>query len=115
MCIRDSHKIEDHKGICSKLHGHTYIVEVGVSAKKLDELNMVVEFETIEKLLLDILQMLDHKYLNEALNERNVTAEFLAYFIYRELSKRLPKNVKLVVVRVFENPNYWAEVIDSDR
>jgi len=110
-----AHKVARHLGKCRELHGHTYIVEVAVSSREVNELNMVIDFEELRSKLSEVLKIIDHKYLNEVLQEENVTAEFLALFIYRELSKRLPQGIKLAVVRVYENPDYWAEVMCNDR
>jgi len=110
-----AHRITHHLGKCKELHGHTYIVEIAVSSESLNKLNMVIDFENLRNKLSEVLRIIDHKYLNEVLQEDDVTAEFLALFIYKELSKKLPEGIKLTVVRVYENPDYWAEVVNDDR
>jgi len=73
---------------CGRMHGHNWIIEVEVQAEKLDDNGMVVDFSLIS----EVVKKLDHKNLNETLNETlpidiNPTAENIATWIATELYK----------------------------
>src|SRR3972149_2741585 len=52
-----AHRIRGHAGKCAYLHGHTYHLEVTVTAEALDPLGMVMDFddlgEVVRKAVLD--------------------------------------------------------------
>ncbi|MEM3980333.1 MAG: 6-carboxytetrahydropterin synthase QueD, partial [Ignisphaera sp.] len=84
-----AHRIEDYSGRCSSIHGHTYLVEVVVEGS-LNSLNMVIDVDVLKKTVEEVISLLDHRYVNEVLNKRNVTMELLASWIMAEVSRRLP-------------------------
>ena len=49
-------------GACSKVHGHTYFVNVTVAGNELDESGFLVNFSQIKKLIHD---RFDHSLLND--------------------------------------------------
>ena len=110
-----AHFIKDHQGRCSREHGHRFEVEVVLEGKKLDSMNMLVDFSFIKntlKVLLD--NKLDHWQLNQTLEENNVTAEFLAKWIYDMIDNTYwAEGVELSSVTVWESPdccvNYYGD------
>jgi 6-pyruvoyl-tetrahydropterin synthase len=51
---------------------------------------MLMDFSAVKQAMKDIIdELLDHYDLNEQLAEPNVTAEYLAKFLYLELSRKL--------------------------
>lgn len=104
-----AHRIEDYPGKCSSIHGHTYLVEVMVEGS-LDNLNMVIDVEALKRIVEEVVSLLDHRYVNEVLNERNVTMELLASWILAELSHRLPSGVSIIRVSVCESEKACAIV-----
>ena len=52
----------DEAGKCSKVHGHTYFVNITVAGNELDNSGFLVNFSHIKKLIHD---RLDHSVLNE--------------------------------------------------
>lgn len=113
VCVRSSfsaaHRVEDHPGECRELHGHNYVVELCVSGE-LNEMNMVMDFADLKRVLRDVLKRLDHKFLNEVMGERNATVELIALYLWREVRKRIPKGLRLRRIRVFESEDQWAEI-----
>ena len=117
-----AHHIRDYLGKCSREHGHRWEVEEVLEGTKLNSKNMLVDFASVKKMLEDLVDAkLDHWNLNKTLTEPNVTAEYLARWIYRELEDLLhavsttpPLNheirdavvrgLKLVSVTVWESP-----------
>ncbi len=101
-----AHNLRNYQGKCSRLHGHNWKVEVTVRGDKLDELGMIIDFTALKAEVKQIVDRLDHYYLNEltAFQERNPTAEHIAKYIYEELVGLLPKhNVVLYQVKVWES------------
>lgn len=47
--IDAGHRVKGHESKCSHVHGHTYAVEVEVSAPRLDHLGRVVDFSIISQ------------------------------------------------------------------
>jgi len=103
-----AHNIRGYEGACENLHGHNWRVEAAVSSKTLDSLGMVHDFKVLKSMLKDVLDPLDHKYLNEVppFDKLNATAENIARHIFRELKKALKKKdrrLKVSRVRVWES------------
>jgi 6-pyruvoyltetrahydropterin/6-carboxytetrahydropterin synthase len=46
-----AHRILGHAGKCAYLHGHTYRIEVTVSAPALDRLGMVIDFDDLRAMV----------------------------------------------------------------
>ncbi|MGB8779896.1 MAG: 6-carboxytetrahydropterin synthase QueD [Candidatus Bathyarchaeia archaeon] len=107
-----AHKLVGYKGKCSKLHGHTWKVEVFVIGEKPDNIGILVDFKTLKKNLCQITEKLDHSYLNHFKDIGNPTSENISRYIYRNL-KDLPESVRLEKVRVWESTNSWCEYFQS--
>ncbi len=86
-----AHTLRDYPGACSRLHGHNWKVEVEVVASALDAVGMGIDFKAIKRATQDVLEGLDHQHLNEIppFDEINPTAENIAAYLHRELSKTL--------------------------
>lgn len=96
-----AHFLRGYPGACKQMHGHTWRVEVTITAEKLDELGLVLDFREIKKKLKEFLAPMDHTCLNElpAFAQANPTTENLAKYIYQEFGKRCaPFKVKKVQV-----------------
>jgi len=76
-------------GECSRLHGHTWDVEVTIVGHTLDHIGIVYDFKTLRDDLARVLEPLDHGYLNDVppFDAMNPTAENLARHIYGQLSE----------------------------
>lgn len=111
-----AHYIRDYQGKCSREHGHRWEVEVEVEGRELHGANMLIDFVLVKdalKALLD--EKLDHYQLNEVLCEANVTAEFLAKWIYdRMLRIEYEKGLRLARVTVWESPDCCVEYRGDD-
>jgi 6-pyruvoyltetrahydropterin/6-carboxytetrahydropterin synthase len=107
-----AHQLAGYKGKCSKLHGHTWKVEVFVLGKELDKIGMLADFGAIKEKLREITEKLDHTFLNDSKEIGNPTSENLARYIFQSLND-LPKFVRLEKVRVWESPKSWSEYYDS--
>ncbi|HNZ88259.1 MAG TPA: 6-carboxytetrahydropterin synthase QueD [Candidatus Cloacimonas acidaminovorans] len=101
-----AHLLRGYEGACSKLHGHNWKVRVCVKTKEQDEIGMAMDFGVLKTILSNILNNLDHSYLNEIVpfTERNPTSENLAKYIYECIEKELQdKPVAISEVEVYES------------
>ncbi len=119
---------------CLRIHGHTYNVDVEIWGE-LNENGMVFDFNHLSNLV----KRLDHRILvsekwvvdprdgrvvvekngkrlelpeNEVviLDKPNVTAEYIAEWFAERVAEKAGKNVKKILVRVWEDPRSYAEV-----
>lgn len=86
-----AHTLREYPGACSRMHGHNWKVELEAVATKLDDVGMGVDFKQMKKIAREVGDRLDHRYLNEIepFTEINPTAENIAAYLYREISKQL--------------------------
>jgi len=109
-----AHRLPDYPDRCSRLHGHSWVVEVSVSGTKLDENGMLIDFKEVKKHVGEVIDGLDHQYLNELEvfsqpgEETNPTAENIARYIYNCLKDVFKPGLKLTGVRVWESSDTCA-------
>jgi 6-pyruvoyltetrahydropterin/6-carboxytetrahydropterin synthase len=109
--ISSAHFIKGYPGKCANMHGHNYMVEVGVEGP-LDKTGMVIDFSILKSFLHEIEEEFDHKIVNNVLGEQ-ATAERMAQYIFDKLKEKitfLSSKLKLSFVRVYETPDSYAEV-----
>lgn len=84
-----AHKLRDYHGKCENLHGHNWLVEVSVSSERLNKTGFVVDFKDLKSALANVLNLLDHGYLNEVeyFKKVNPTSENIARFIFDKLKE----------------------------
>ncbi|VAX11558.1 6-carboxytetrahydropterin synthase @ Queuosine biosynthesis QueD, PTPS-I [hydrothermal vent metagenome] len=90
-----AHHLRGYEGPCSRVHGHNWKVEVQVSASKLDEIGMGLDFKLIKQATNKLIDRLDHQDLNALppFDQLNPTAENIAAYLYSELSATLNTDV----------------------
>lgn len=100
-----AHNLRGYEGLCENLHGHNWTVEAIVRSPVLNDLGMVMDFKDLKGALGEIMELLDHKYLNdvEPFDKENPTTERLARFICEELEPKLPGHVSVQQVRIWES------------
>jgi 6-pyruvoyltetrahydropterin/6-carboxytetrahydropterin synthase len=76
---------------CEGLHGHNWKIEVYLTADKLDEAGVVMDFGEIKNHLRQIMARLDHRFLNELdmFQDRQPSSERIAAYIAAELQKQI--------------------------
>ena len=60
-----AHLLKEIGGKCEELHGHNFLVEVSVKAESLNEEGLLIDFRVVKRWTDEVLEALDHKYLNE--------------------------------------------------
>jgi 6-pyruvoyltetrahydropterin/6-carboxytetrahydropterin synthase len=89
------HLPKTHK--CSRLHGHSFKVEIVVAGEVDPKLGWVMDYADIGEAFKPALQKLDHFYLNEIPGLENPTSENIAIWIWKHLKPRLPQLTEIVV------------------
>jgi 6-pyruvoyltetrahydropterin/6-carboxytetrahydropterin synthase len=87
------------------MHGHNWKVEVEVSGNVLNNVGMVLDFKDIRNSTNDIVNKLDHRFLNDLkpFKEINPTAENIAKYIFLELSEVVNNNeTKIKSIKLWE-------------
>ncbi|MHB1444321.1 MAG: 6-carboxytetrahydropterin synthase QueD [Acidimicrobiales bacterium] len=88
--VPDGHK-------CRRLHGHSYRIEIHVSGEVEETTGMVMDFADVAAAVEPVVELLDHRYLNEIDGLDNPTSENLARWLWARLASRLP--LSRIVVR----------------
>ncbi len=98
-CFSAAHNLRGYKGNCEELHGHNWKIEVTVASNTLDKSGMVVDFRELRAKLSEVLETLDHKYLNNltCFKEINPTSENVAKYIYDHMKSGF-YNIKSITV-----------------
>jgi len=101
-----AHNLLNYCGQCENLHGHNWKIEVVVRGHTLDQSGMLLDFKVLKEQVNDILDRLDHTYLNEnpAFAGQSPSSELIAKYIFTELEKRLAAHgVEVVRVVAWES------------
>ena len=96
---------------CENLHGHNFKVEAFVAGEKLNSAGVLVDFGIVKTALKEIMERLDHKFLNEMapFSESSASSENIAVYIATELQKAVDDDaVRVSRVRVWESDNACA-------
>jgi 6-pyruvoyltetrahydropterin/6-carboxytetrahydropterin synthase len=94
-----AHVLPHHPGKCSRLHGHSYRLEVAVNGSIQSDgpsQGMVIDFDEIDNVVqVTIIDQLDHVSLNELMP--NPTSENIIMWIWRRLDPSLDGLTELVL------------------
>ena len=106
-----AHRLENFYGKCESLHGHNWKVEVFLVGKALDSAGLLLDFGVVKARTKEVLEEIDHKYLNEldAFRDRNPSSENLACYLYERLGAIFKDDrVKVCRVNVWESDTSCA-------
>jgi 6-pyruvoyltetrahydropterin/6-carboxytetrahydropterin synthase len=127
--LAGGHRLSKHKGRCFSLHGHNYVVLVGIKTPKLDKNDMVIDFSDLKKHVNEIIDPLDHCMLVNAcdmqdmkpfidknmrvmsMGECDPTAERISEKLYNTLKEKftiLYNYIQMDYVTVYENEDSKA-------
>jgi 6-pyruvoyltetrahydropterin/6-carboxytetrahydropterin synthase len=109
-----AHQLRNYKGKCENLHGHNWKIEVYVKGENLDENGLLVDFKVIKDKTKEIVEELDHKFLNELeyFRDINPSSENIARYIYESLERGLNDNrIKVSRVTAWESDNACATYV----
>jgi 6-pyruvoyltetrahydropterin/6-carboxytetrahydropterin synthase len=106
-----AHRLENFYGKCEALHGHNWKVEVFLQGSRLDDAGLLVDFGVVKARAREVLEVLDHKYLNEvpAFRELNPSSENLARWLFERLAAALNRDgLRVSRVSVWESDTSCA-------
>jgi 6-pyruvoyltetrahydropterin/6-carboxytetrahydropterin synthase len=106
-----AHRLENFYGKCESLHGHNWKVEVFLVGNALDSAGLLMDFGVIKARTKEVLEEIDHKYLNEldAFQDRNPSSENLARYLYERLGAIFNRDgVNIHRVNVWESDTSCA-------
>ena len=89
-----AHILKEIGGTCEKLHGHNFVVEISISSSALSEEGILIDFRVLEKWADEILEELDHKYLNDIsyFKDTSPSSENIARYIYDRISGKIKES-----------------------
>jgi 6-pyruvoyltetrahydropterin/6-carboxytetrahydropterin synthase len=82
-----------------------------VDCQNTDEIGMAIDFGVLKDHLNELMEYLDHQFLNEIepFDKLNPTSENIARYLYQQLSARLnDQNARVQEIEVWENDNSSA-------
>ena len=87
LFLRQSLQLDGRR---EELHGHNFDVEVTISSDDLNRDGVVIDFRIVKQWTDDVLNELDHRYLNEleSFRDLNPTSENIARHIFNRISEK---------------------------
>lgn len=133
-----AHALHEYDGLCKNIHGHTYKLQVTLCGKintdeKSTKLGMVIDFSDLKQIVkIPIVDKFDHalvvnkrhnlladvgKYQEEGkfieLPFQPTCENLVAYFA-EIIQPRLPENIELYSIRLYETPTSYGEWFAED-
>jgi len=106
-----AHYLPNYNGVCSRLHGHTWYLEVEFEGPVSGVAGFVADFADIKKYVSErVIDRLDHQCLNDVACT-NPTCENLLKWIWERLDS--PKPPRLSRLRLYESLDSYAETTDG--
>lgn len=111
-----AHKLPNYDGPCSRLHGHTWFLDVEVEGSVAKASGFVIDFAFLKEIVRPLLDTFDHHYLNDVVP--NPTCENLLNYVWFHLSDQVrgetEGSVMLSRLRLYESPDSYAEKMCGD-
>ena len=112
-CTFDAaHQLPDYPGNCARIHGHTYIVDLGVLTTVDPKMGYGLDMKEISEFLkMNVRGRFDHDFINEKMDVPT-TAENIAFAIMEPALEFFNAQVR---IRVYETPDSWVEIHDAPK
>jgi 6-pyruvoyltetrahydropterin/6-carboxytetrahydropterin synthase len=111
-----AHRLVGNFGPASRMHGHTYRIEVILRGQHLGDDGTLYDIGALGKDVEGLAASLNYRNLNEVpdLADVNTTAEALADYCWERLAAPLRnKGPESLVVRIWESPDAYAAREDT--
>ena len=92
---------ENHK--CHRIHGHNYEVEITVLSP-LQANGFLIDFWDLDKVVQPLIDLVDHRCLNDVPGLQNPTAELIAAWFLERLASN-----NVVAIRLYETKDCWSD------
>jgi len=112
MHFSAAHHLLNYEGECENQHGHNWLVEAYVRGTELDKSNILIDYKILKKHLKSVLDLLDHKDINELPDFKGISpsSETLAKYIYNKMKVHIPEIYK---ISVWETPTSCASYFEE--
>jgi 6-pyruvoyltetrahydropterin/6-carboxytetrahydropterin synthase len=90
---------EGHK--CRNMHGHTYRLRVFIQGEIDPHYGWIMDFKDLKDVVGKVIDVLDHKLINDIPGLENPTAEIITKWIWQEIKPLLPL---LSRIELYETP-----------
>lgn len=110
-----AHQLRGYQGRCEKLHGHNWRVTVAVTAGRLNDQGLAIDFHDLKKSLREVLDQLEHSFLNDIFpfTQINPSSENLAKWIFDNMAKKIDDdNLQVASVTVWESDTASASYFE---
>lgn len=110
-----AHQLRGYKGKCENLHGHNWRIQFVITAEKLNDIGLAMDFHELKKITNELISTLDHSVLNEMFpfTEINPSSENIAKWMYDSIKKKLNNNnIAVASVTVWEAETASATYYD---
>lgn len=99
MHFSAAHHLLNYEGECENQHGHNWLVEAYVTGDELDKSNILIDYKILKKYLKSVLDLLDHKDINELSDFKGISpsSEILSKYIYDKMKELVPQISKVSV------------------
>jgi 6-pyruvoyltetrahydropterin/6-carboxytetrahydropterin synthase len=94
---------DGHK--CKRLHGHGFRIEVRIEGP-IDARGFVIDYAELDAAVQPLIDMLDHRLLNEIEGLTNPTSEVIALWLKERIAAAISRTP---TVRIYESPRHWVE------
>ena len=99
--VPDGHK-------CKRMHGHNYELEVTI-IDDVSQSGFIIDFWDLDKIISQLIELVDHRTLNDIDGLENPTAELIAEWFVSKIMTHWPE-LGLNRVRIYEERDCWADV-----
>ena len=90
---------------CRELHGHTYALTIFIEGELLAHEGWVMDFTDLKLIVKPVIDLLDHKLLNNIPGLENPTSEILAKWLWQQIK---PSLAGLKRIELKETPSSGA-------
>ncbi len=111
-----AHQLRGYKGKCENMHGHNWKVQINVTAEKLNDIDIAIDFHDLKRIAREVVSPLDHAFLNDIFpfTEKNPSSENIAKWIYDSMGKRInDDNLRVSAVTVWESDTASASYYED--
>lgn len=112
----DGFSVEENNnnfGKCQNIHGHNYLIEITISGEIDKQKGYFVNLnEFSEKIQINLIQKLDHTYINEIIPNslsKPITTEIISIWIWKILNENLTE-YNFTKIRLWETENNSVEI-----
>ena len=102
-------------------HGHNYVLRVTLAGQVAAHTGMVINITELDRILKEVSAEFDHKFINldhPAFHDRIPTTENLASYMRDRIEDTLRTQhnaaYRLALVRLYEEPSLWSDVIGGE-